>query len=242
MGESDGLSAPIEAGLNSFTGSARQIFGEDLRSIVLFGSAADGRLRATSDVNLILVLRRLDPEKLGAIGDAYRLAHAAIRLTAMFLLDSEIAVASDAFAVKFFDILHRHRVIYGDDPFADLIIDRAASVRRLRQVLINLTLRLREHYALAGLFPDRLAFAAADAVGPLRAAAAMLLALETGLYQVPREALEAIARAGGEETAHALILKARETGEVPAEGGDAALFAALRLAELIEVRAIKVPA
>ena len=41
MGESDGLSAPIEAGLNSFTGSARQIFGESLEEVS--GTQSDKR-------------------------------------------------------------------------------------------------------------------------------------------------------------------------------------------------------
>ncbi len=44
--------------LDAVVDAARRAFGDDLRSIVLFGSAAEGRLRATSDVNLMLVLRR----------------------------------------------------------------------------------------------------------------------------------------------------------------------------------------
>jgi predicted nucleotidyltransferase len=73
------------------------VLAEDLRSVVLFGSAAEGRLRATSDVNVVLVLRHVDPKKLEAIGEAYRFAHAAIRLSAMFILETEISVAKDAF-------------------------------------------------------------------------------------------------------------------------------------------------
>jgi predicted nucleotidyltransferase len=237
MVESDGLPAAIQTGLNSFTEALRQVFADDLSSIVLFGSAADGRLRPTSDVNLIIVLQHLDPVRLGAIGAAYRLAHAAIRLSAMFLLESEIAVASDAFAVKFFDVAHRRKILHGRDPFADLALDRAALIRRLRQVLVNLTLRLREHYALSGPFPERLAFAAADAVGPLRASAALLLSLEGGGVLAPREALAEIARKGGELAALAAINAARETGFIPEGGGDAALFGAIRLAALIEAEA-----
>jgi hypothetical protein len=44
----------------------------------------------------------------------------------MFILESEIVVAKDAFAVKFADIVARHQVLYGNDPFAGLTISREA--------------------------------------------------------------------------------------------------------------------
>ena len=87
------LPEAVRTTLGEFTAAAQQAFADDLLSVVLFGSAAEGRLRSTSDVNVVVVLRRVDPAKLKAIGEAYRLAHAAIRLSAMFILDSEIAVA-----------------------------------------------------------------------------------------------------------------------------------------------------
>ena len=37
--------------LDDFVAAAREAFGDDLVSIVLFGSAAEGALRATSDVS-----------------------------------------------------------------------------------------------------------------------------------------------------------------------------------------------
>ena len=50
------LPPPIAEVLNSFLQSAKDALGPDLLSVVLFGSAAEGKLRATSDLNLILVL------------------------------------------------------------------------------------------------------------------------------------------------------------------------------------------
>jgi hypothetical protein len=43
--------------------SARAAFGDDLVSVLLYGSAAEGALRATSDVNVILVLSSFVPAK-----------------------------------------------------------------------------------------------------------------------------------------------------------------------------------
>src|SRR4051812_12577206 len=53
----DGLPAHVASVLSDFAARARDVLADDLVSVVLFGSAAEGRLRPTSDVNLILVLR-----------------------------------------------------------------------------------------------------------------------------------------------------------------------------------------
>ena len=237
MVEADVLPDVVQRGIDAFTAAAQQAFGADLVAIVLYGSAADGRLRATSDVNVIVVLKRSERAALEAIGPAYRLAHAAIRLSAMFILESEIALAAEAFAVKFADVSARHRVLFGTDPFDRLTVDRDAAIRRLRQVLINLTLRLREHLALSGAFPEQLALAAAEAVGPLRASAALILSLESGETAHPREALAALAATLGKDAALAAITKARETGTVPEIGGAATIDGAIGLAEALAARA-----
>ena len=46
--------------------------------------------------------------------------------------------------MKFADIAARHAVIDGRDVFAGLTQSRAAQLTRVRQVLLNLLLRLRE--------------------------------------------------------------------------------------------------
>src|SRR5271166_4538702 len=234
------LPEAVREGLTDFTSAAQQAFAADLLSIVLFGSAAEGRLRPTSDVNLVVVLRRVDPAKLEAIGEAYRLAHASIRLSAMFLLESEIGIAKDAFAVKFADIAARHEVLYGADPFVGLTISREAALRRLLQVLVNLQLRLRERYALSTPYHEQLALAAADVVGPLRASASVLLWLESGVRISPRDALRQVADETGNAAALALITEARESGSVPAAGAVPTLVSALELTTQLAARTERV--
>jgi predicted nucleotidyltransferase len=230
------LPEAVRTALSEFTAAAQRASADDLLSVMLFGSAAEGRLRPTSDVNVVVVLRRVDPKNLEAIGEAYRLAHAAIRLSAMFILDSEIDVAKDAFAVKFADIAARHEVLYGADPFSGLTISREAALHRLLQVLVNLQLRLRERFALSSRYGEQLAMAAADAVGPLRASAAVLLWLESGARVAPRDALRQIADETGKAAALALITEARESGNVPAAGATPTLVGAIDLATQLAAR------
>ncbi len=179
--------------LTTFIEEARSAFQNDLRAIVLYGSGAEGKLRATSDVNLLLVLSAFELKKSDQLREPLRIAQAAIRLRAMFLLESEIQPAIEAFTVKFADIIRRRRVLYGDDPFAGVHIPRADSIVRLKQTLLNLTLRLREAYIARGLREEQLVVMIADTAGPLRSCAATLLDLEGRPAESPKEALHQVA-------------------------------------------------
>jgi predicted nucleotidyltransferase len=174
----NGLPANVAAVLENFVEEARDALGPDLISVVLFGSAVEGRLTESSDVNLILVLAAFDAGKLKEISDTLQAAEAAIQLRVMFLLEREIPAAMDCFAQKFADVLRRHRVLFGKDVFAAKTVARQPEIFRLRQILLNLTLRLRESYVSRGQDPGQVAHVLAETLGPLRAAAATLMELE----------------------------------------------------------------
>jgi predicted nucleotidyltransferase len=214
----DGLPAHVATVLSDFAAKARDVLADELVSVVLFGSAAEGRLRATSDVNLILVLRSFDPEKLGQLGDPLLAADAAIQLRVMFLLESEIPAAVECFAQKFADILRRHRVIFGRQVFAATKVPRNAEIFRLRQILLNLTLRLREAYVSRGQRAEQIVRVLADALGPLRATAGTLLELEGAPNPDSDAALKAVAASfGAEGEAAAAGLLAAHEGRAMAE-------------------------
>ncbi|MGK5032412.1 hypothetical protein [Janthinobacterium sp. DSP2-3-3] len=211
------LPEEIQRHLDLFVAAAQTALAGDLAAAVLFGSAADGQLRATSDVNLLLLLKRFRPQAADALRGPLRLAHAAIDLQVMFLLDSELTQAADAFAVKFADIIARHRVLLGNDPFASLHTSRDAVLRRLRQVLLNQQVRMRERYMLLSLNEEQLAGAIADAAGPLRSAAASLAQLEGRVPLSGKQALEAFVDQLGDAALHAALQAmstARETARL----------------------------
>jgi predicted nucleotidyltransferase len=159
-------------------------------SVILFGSAAEGRLRPTSDVNLLVIARDWTLEQLDAARLPLRSGRAAAGLTVMFLKSAEIDAAVESFAVKFADIKARHRVLLGTSPFDTLQITREAALRRVQQVLLNLELRLRERYVMDGDHEERLEQLISDATGPLRASAATLVHLQDGRTLSPKVALE----------------------------------------------------
>ena len=232
------LPAAIAAVLQRVVDDSCRTFGPDLRSIVLFGSAAEGRLRATSDVNLVFVLKRFERTQVDALRETLRLAHAAARVTIMFLLEGELGDAAEAAAVKFADIARRRRVLFGEDVFATPLASREAKLRLLRQVLVNLALRLRERYALTSLREEQLALVVAESAGPLRAAAATLLELEGRPFGSAREALQLAAgqRTGAWDETLARVSQAREEGRLPPAVAGPTLFALIDLVGALRAR------
>ena len=234
-----GLPSDVGAGLAEFVEEAKSALGPDLVSIVLFGSAAEAKMRATSDVNLMLVLARFDEQRVNAMREPTRTAHALIRLECMFILQSELADATEAFAVKFADIHGRHKVLFGADPFRQLQPTAEAMRFRLRQVLLNWILRAREHYVLSSLREEQLAPLIADAAGPLRAAAEIMLTLEGRPATSPKAALELLGSELGDarwNAALASLSQARETGALPPGAARGTLLALIALAEALRSR------
>ena len=139
-----------------------------------FGSAAEGRLRAASDVNVAVVTRTFTPEDAVRLREPLALAHAAVDLRAMLLRADEVPAAAEAFAAKFADIRRRRFVLAGEDVLGAVVVPRGAEILRVKQVLLNLVLRTRTAYAQAvrasgAGVPSRSSSAAAQArSGPAR--------------------------------------------------------------------------
>ncbi len=188
----DLLPAGVAQSLQEFLTQAQQTLGASLQSISLFGSGAEGRLRATSDLNLLLVLRDLNPSALEKLREPMRLMETLHRARFLLLLTDEMPAALEAFPDKFADIFRRHQRLIGSDPFEGLSVDPRHLRQKISQSFLNQTLRLREAYVLRSLREEQAERALAEATGPLRSEAANLLELE-GQNLAPKEALAKIA-------------------------------------------------
>jgi predicted nucleotidyltransferase len=232
----------VERQLADLVSAARDALGDSLESIVLYGSAAEGRLRSASDVNVIFVLSRFDAARVEALGDPVRVAQAAIRLAPMVMLREEIPYAAAAFAVKFGDIVRRHKVLHGPDPFADLVIARDRLVARLMQVLLNLRLRLRAAYLTQHTFDDQLIGVIVHAASALRSAAATLRELEGKARLSPRESLAQLVQELGDARFAQVVEQlsvARERGVLPPGAPRQAVLTLIDLAGSMHERALR---
>ncbi len=235
------LPPATEAVLASFVRSASEALREDLLSIVLFGSGAEGRLRPSSDLNLLLVLARFDQARVDAFREPLRLARIAQKAAVGFVLAAELPLFAEAFAVKFDDIQRRHRILFGADLLASLSPSREARIQRLRQVLLNLTLRLRERYASLSLRDEQLVSVVIDLAGPLRSAAATLLDLEGTPAADGREALRQVAarERPGSEGLLEQVTHARRTDSLPPGQAGPLVLQLLGLVSALQARSSK---
>lgn len=124
---------------------------DDVKGLVLYGSLARGEYRPReSDVNLVVSLGRGSTETLRALHEPLRVAWRAVRVEPFLVRASEVPRLADVFPVKLLDIRLHHRVLSGEDPFEQVVIESADLRTRTEQELRNHLLRLRRHYVSFG--------------------------------------------------------------------------------------------
>jgi len=129
----------------------RQVFGDNLVAVIMYGSAVTSEYRpGKSDINLVIVL---NDDSIPEIGKSVSIIRSwSNRRVAIpfFMSRTFIASALDAYPVEILDIRSNYRVLFGEDVFASLTLDtnnlRLQCERELRGVAIH----LRSAYVAAG--------------------------------------------------------------------------------------------
>lgn len=132
-----------EKQIEEFVRRTRQHAGENLQSIILFGSAASGEFHADfSNVNLLCVLRDTSFSKLAALSPAAEWWSTRKHRTPLVMTQEELERSADVFSIELLDMQQRHRVLHGDDVLSGLHIPmqlhRAQVEYELREKLILL--------------------------------------------------------------------------------------------------------
>jgi predicted nucleotidyltransferase len=155
--------------------------GDSLQSIVLFGGLAKGEfVPGQSDVNVLIVFRTVNVAVLDRAAPFVRQGTLEFGLSAMVLTERDLRDSADVFPIKFLDMQRRHKVLWGDDPFAKVNVTRDHLRLRCEQELRNLSLRLRQSYLQRTDRPELLQSALGRAVSSLLVNAGVLLELRTG--------------------------------------------------------------
>jgi hypothetical protein len=93
----------------------REVFGERLRAVVLYGSAAAGEhIAGRSDYNVLVIVDELPVEKLRAAGAITRSWTASGNPPPLVFTAEEWRTSADVFPMEYADILERNRVLFGD--------------------------------------------------------------------------------------------------------------------------------
>jgi hypothetical protein len=138
-----------EKQIDEFVSRMKQAAGQNLQSIVLYGSAATGEFQADfSDLNLLCILSETSFSKLSAISPVVEWWHRQKNPAPLIMTQEELEHSTDVFSIEFLDMQHHHRVLFGDELLRPLQIPmhqhRAQLEYELREKLILLRQRLLE--------------------------------------------------------------------------------------------------
>src|SRR6476469_7063976 len=143
--------------LNGLLRDLQTTHGENLVSVVLYGSAAAGdHIELRSDYNLLITLRRITPEDLrlaqAPTREWQRLGHP----VPVYFTAAELADAADVFPIEFHQMANARVVLYGHDPFEFVELSNANLRHQTEYELRSKLIQLRRLYIPASVSIEKL--------------------------------------------------------------------------------------
>ncbi len=135
--------------LQYFISKLADIYGDNLESVALYGSAAqDEFIEGSSDYNTIIVLKNLVPIELIK---SNKLVAKWIRKgnsIPLFFDREHIETSLDVFPIEFYDISDNHKTLYGEDLFEHLKIDPTNLRHQCESELKGKVLQLQSKFVI----------------------------------------------------------------------------------------------
>lgn len=130
-----------------FTDDCKSLFGDDLVSIILYGSATGKNYRpGKSDINFMIVLSEEGIEHLDRAFkhvDKWRKRKVAVPL---FLTETYIRTSTDVFPIEYLNFQKNHVLVYGKDLLEELSFDHNWLRLQCEREIKGKLLLLREAY------------------------------------------------------------------------------------------------
>jgi len=143
--------------LKEFVEKMRTAAGENLISIVLYGSAAEGEFHPQySDLNLLCVVRNTAFASLAQLSKLAEWWRGKKHNPPLFLAPEEIRNTADVFSIEFLDMKQRYRVLWGGDVLEDLEVPVHLHRAQLEYELREKLFLLRQHVTLVANSDRRL--------------------------------------------------------------------------------------
>ena len=137
-----------EVKLAEFTRRLHEAAGDNLQSIVLYGSAARGDYRERrSDLNLLCVLYSAKAADLGRLARVIHWWSGELNEPPpQFFTPDELRHSADVFSIELLDIGQNHKVLFGSDPIAGLEVPMNLHRIEIEHDLRALLHKLRIHF------------------------------------------------------------------------------------------------
>jgi hypothetical protein len=160
----------IQEQFKDFIDDLKATHGDNLASVVLYGSAAAGDFVANkSDYNLLIALRDIKPKDLRAAQAPMREWHRMGHPVPVYFTVSELQNAADVFPIEFHQMEKARVVLYGTDVLADLQITDAFLRHQTEYELRSKLIQLRRLYIPASTSGEKLTHLMTDSLSSFTA-------------------------------------------------------------------------
>lgn len=139
----------LEKVISRFAADVERAAGDNLVSLVLYGSAARGTATDDSDVNLLLVLRDASAAGLRPLGDVVRAWAKAGERPPLIFSEAGWRASADVFPIEIEDVREAHRVLRGADPVEGITTHPTDLRRELERETRGKLIQLNAQYAAA---------------------------------------------------------------------------------------------
>jgi predicted nucleotidyltransferase len=160
----------------------RAAYGPELRNVVLYGSAAAGEhIPKRSDYNILVLVDKLSLERLRAAAAVSSAWGEAGNPPPMTLTTHEWRSSADIFAMEYADIIDRHKVLYGENPFDGIRVDPKDLRLQLEHEAMGKLLKLRQGVLASGGNERRQTDLLADSLSTIMVIFRAVVRLERGV-------------------------------------------------------------
>jgi len=140
-----------ETKINEFVSRLRAAGGANLKSVILYGSAAKGdHVPDISDTNLVCVLMETSFAELQKLAPAVEWWTSEKQKVPLLIGADELQRSSDVFSIELLDMQQSYRVLWGDDVLGTLIIPTSFHRVQLEYELREKTILLRQGMMMSG--------------------------------------------------------------------------------------------
>lgn len=131
--------------LDDLVSQLRLAYGDALRAVVLYGSAAAGEhIADRSDYNVLVIADTITPQHLRAAGAAAMAWAEGGNAPPLTLTTAEWRSSADVFPMEYSDILERHRLLHGTLPLEGIRVAPGDLRMELEEQAMGKVLRLRQ--------------------------------------------------------------------------------------------------
>ena len=160
----------IELALNRLVDDLRAAHGENLASIVLYGSVAAGdHVELRSDHNLLIALNRIELADLRLSQTTMRDWLSLGQPMPVYFTVEELKRAADVFPIEFLQMEQARKVLHGRDPFEFVDISRANLRHQTEYELRTKLIQLRRLYIPASSSVEKLSALMSDSLASFAA-------------------------------------------------------------------------